>query len=181
MKGANMYKYIFYSINIVGGISVLFSYAYGLSAHVELRDHLWGGVPEFIRPFYTINMLLATAGYFFFTSYVVNKMFKINSQQFKKIHFVIINILYAGIIIPSAFWMPMTFEVLTYSSDLLWIGIRIILLIVGISSSGLMLFFLLSSIRTNHWHYFAGLMGLIPFWIQTMILDAWVWPYFFLF
>ena len=75
----------------------------------------------------------------------------------------------------------MTFQVLTYSSDLLWIGIRIILLIVGLSSSGLMLFFFFSRIRTNDWHYFAGVMGLIPFWIQTMILDALVWPYFFLF
>ncbi len=176
-----MHKYIFYTINILGGISVLFSYAHGLITHVELRDYLWGGITEFIRPFYTINMFLATAGYFFFTSYVINKMFRTKHHQFKKIHFVIINILYAGIIIPSALWMPMTFQVLTYSSDLLWIGIRIILLIVGLSSSGLMLFFFFSRIRTNDWHYFAGVMGLIPFWIQTMILDALVWPYFFLF
>ena len=75
----------------------------------------------------------------------------------------------------------MTFQILTDSSDLLWIGIRIILLIVGLSSSGLMLFFFFSRIRTNDWHYFVAVMGLIPFWIQTMILDALVWPYFFLF
>ena len=101
-----MQKYIFYTINILGGISVLFSYAHGLITHVELRDYLWGGITEVIRPLYTINMFLATAGYFFFTSYVINKMFRSKNHQFKKIHFVIINILYAGIIIPSALWMP---------------------------------------------------------------------------
>ena len=178
--GPNGYKYIFYTINILGGISVLSTYAHGLISHVELREHLWGGITESIRPFYTINMLLATAGYFFFTSYVINKMFRIKNDQFNKIDFVIINILYAGIIIPSALWMPMTFQILTDSSDLLWIGIRIILLIVGLSSSGLILFFFFSRIRTNDWHYFAGVMGLIPFWIQTMILDALVWPYYFM-
>ena len=40
---------------------------------------------------------------------------------------------------------------------------------------------LVDSTITNDWHYFAGVMGLIPFWIQTMILDALVWTYFFLF
>jgi len=177
----NWQKYIFYTINILGGISVLFSYAHGLINHVELHDHLWGGITEFIRPLYTINMLLATAGYFFFTSYIINKMFRNKKNQYKKIHFVIINILYAGIIIPSAFWMPMTCQVLTYSSDWLWIEIRIILLIVGLSSSGLILFFFFSKIRTNDWHYIAGVIGLISFWIQTMILDALVWPYYFIF
>ena len=39
----NLHKYIFYTINILGGISVLFSYAHGLITHVELRDYLWGG------------------------------------------------------------------------------------------------------------------------------------------
>ena len=95
-------------------------------------------------------MLLATVGYFIFTSYVLKKMFTFKSNEFNKIHFAIINILYAGIIIPSVLWMPMTFRVLTHSSDFLWVGIRIILLVVGLSSSGLMLFFFFSRIRTNN-------------------------------
>ena len=125
-------------------------------------------------------MLLATVGYFVFTSYVLKKMFIFKSNEFNKIHFSIINILYAGIIIPSALWMPMTFRVLTHSSDFLWVSIRIIILVVGLSSSGIMLFFFFSRIRTNNWHYFVGMLGLISFWIQTMILDALVWPNFFL-
>jgi hypothetical protein len=172
-------KYIFYAINLIGGTAVLLSYAYGLTKHVDLRMYLWGEIPVFIRPYYTINMILAAVGYFFFTSYLLKHLIFIDNGKGNN-YIKIINILYAGFIIPSAIWMPMTFSVLTSHSDLLWLSIRIVLFIVGFSTSGILAFFLFSNIRKYDWHYFAGILGLISIWIQTMILDALVWPYYFL-
>ena len=73
----------------------------------------------------------------------------------------------------------MTFEMLINPSTSLWIMIRIILCIVGLSSTGLMLIFLFSNINKASPMYFMAIVGLIPFWIQTMILDAIIWPYYF--
>lgn len=58
-------------INLVGGIAVLVSYAYGLATHPELRDEVWGGVPHPLRGFYTVSMLSAAVGYFLFGFFVL--------------------------------------------------------------------------------------------------------------
>ena len=168
--------YIFLLINLIGGIAVLGSYIYGLSTQLELRGLLWGHVPETIRPYYTICMVLAAIGYFFFTPYIIKHIFNTKSVSYNPN---IISLLYLGITIPSALWMPMTFEMLINPSISLWIGIRIILFTVGISSTVLMLIFLFSNIKKVSPMYFMAISGLIPFWIQTMILDAIIWPFYF--
>tara|TARA_Y100000590_G_scaffold430632_1_gene544455 strand:+ start:3488 stop:4012 length:525 start_codon:yes stop_codon:yes gene_type:complete len=172
----NKNLYVFLLINLIGGIAVLASYAHGLSTQIELRGLLWGHVPETIRSYYTICMILAAIGYFFFTPYIIKHIFNAQSAI---INPNIISLLYLGITIPSALWMPMTFEMLINPSTSLWIAIRIILCIVGLSSTGLMLIFLFSNINKASPMYFMAIAGLIPFWIQTMILDAIIWPYYF--
>ena len=57
-------------LNVLGGLAVLGSYALGLSTHPGMGDAVWGGVPQELRPLYTVNMLLATAGYFAFSHFV---------------------------------------------------------------------------------------------------------------
>ena len=168
--------YIFILINLIGGTAVLGSYIHGLSTQLELRGLLWGQVPETIRPYYTICMIFATIGYFFFTPYILKHFFNTKSATFNPN---IISLLYLGITIPSALWMPLTFEMLVNPSTSLWIGIRIILFTVGLSSTFLMLIFLFSNIKKESPSYAMGIIGLIPFWIQTMILDAIIWPYYF--
>ncbi|MDP6684336.1 MAG: hypothetical protein QGH24_00135 [Candidatus Marinimicrobia bacterium] len=170
---------IFYLINIVGGIAVLVSYVYGLSTQVELRGDLWGAVPESIRPYYTICMFLSAAGYFFFTAYIIIHIPFDSEHIFKTFDFTLINLLYAGFIIPSVFWISMTFSMIINPSPLLWIGIRSVLFTVGFSSVGLLGVFIFSDFDKTSWLYFAGVIGLIPFCIQTMILDALVWPAYF--
>ena len=168
--------YIFLLINLIGGTTVLASYVYGLSTQVELRGLLWGHVPEIIRPYYTICMILAAIGYFFFTPYIIKYIFNTKSAPLNPN---IISLLYLGITIPSALWMPMTFKMLIDPSISLWITIRIILFIVGLSSTGLILIFLFSNIKKESPTYLMAIAGLIPFLIQTMILDAIIWPYYF--
>lgn len=155
------------------------SYAHVLLKNTELRSELWGAVPDHIRPYYTICMFLAAIGYFFFTGYIIKYVSFDTTQIFGCYNFTIINLLYAGFLIPSALWIYMTFAMISNPSVLLWIGIRIILFTVGFSSIGLFLAFFFSNFEKSSWLFYAGIAGLIPFSIQTMILDAIVWPYYF--
>ena len=58
------------SINVLGGIAVLGSYAYCLMAYPAQVGDFWGGVPDGLRSLYTVNMFLAAAGYFAFTFFL---------------------------------------------------------------------------------------------------------------
>tara|TARA_B100000945_G_C20399583_1_gene606615 strand:+ start:499 stop:1059 length:561 start_codon:yes stop_codon:yes gene_type:complete len=177
----NKNKYIFYIINILGGSLVLFSYGHGLLTYVDLRAQLWGDIPLSLKPYYTFNMILATLGYFCFTSYILKTNFLSVKHQYSSTYINKINLFYAGIIIPSIFWMPMTFSMLIEPSYILWIAIKVVLGIVGLSASSLMIILIKSKIQGEYLHYYIALIGIIPFWIQTMILDAVVWPYYFRF
>jgi len=110
---------IFYLINIVGGIGVLISYAHGLLTHVELRGDLWGAVPENIQSYYTMSMVLSALGYFFFTAYIIIYVPFGSKYIFGTFNFTLINLLYAGFIIPSVFWISMTFSMMTNPTPLL--------------------------------------------------------------
>ena len=170
---------IFYLINIVGGIGVLVSYAHGLLTQVELRGELWGAMPESIQSYYTMCMVLSALGYFFFTAYIIIYVPFGSKHIFGTFNFTLINLLYAGFIIPSVFWISMTFSMMTNPTPLIWIGIRSILFIVGFSSVGLLAAFIFSKFDKSTWLYYAGIIGLIPFCVQTMFLDALVWPVYF--
>ena len=57
---------IFVLINLIGGIAVLGSYVSGLWYFPELKKPLWGGVPGFLRIFFTMSMVGAAVGYLAF-------------------------------------------------------------------------------------------------------------------
>ena len=50
-------------LNVLGGLSVLGSYAYGLSTHPGQGEMLWGTIPENVRGPYSAMMLPAAVGY----------------------------------------------------------------------------------------------------------------------
>lgn len=52
----------FFLLNAIGGIAVLGCYAWGLGLFPELRDAMWGGVPENWRGLYTVNMFFVAVG-----------------------------------------------------------------------------------------------------------------------
>jgi hypothetical protein len=61
-------------INLFGGIAVLGSYAYYLISYPARAGDFWGGVPDGLRPVYTVNMFLAAAGYFAFTFFLMCRL-----------------------------------------------------------------------------------------------------------
>ena len=105
---------LFYLINGFGGLCVLGSYAHGLITNPLIRGELWGGIPDSLRIYYTVFMFLAAGGYFFFTGYILIHVSTESVKLFGRYGFWVINILYAGIIIPSAIWIyPVSYTHLT--------------------------------------------------------------------
>ena len=53
-------------INILGGAAVIGSYVFGLKGQSGGANVLWGGVPNSLRPVYTVSMILSALGFFCF-------------------------------------------------------------------------------------------------------------------
>jgi len=167
-------------LNVLGGLAVLGSYAWGIAANPETRGQVWGGVPDSLRPLYTTSMLLAAAGYFAFSPFVFFRLDPERTRIAGGLGFGAFPLLYALVLIPSALWMPLTFAMLDAPSAALWAAIRTVLALVGIGSLGLV-----AAVATAQPPDAAPLaravavVGALAFSFQTAILDALVWPAYF--
>jgi hypothetical protein len=166
-------------INIIGGAAVLGSYALGILTHPNSGQVLWGKVPESIRPYYTVNMFLAALGYFAFIYFILFRLNPVKTRVAGRFNFGMFNALFAGILIPSALWMPLTFLAVEQSSLTLVWAVRIVLWLVGLASLTLLFAILKVEPRQPLWAQRLALVGCIAFCIQTAILDAIVWVIFF--
>ena len=157
-------------INVVGGVAVLGSYAWGIATHAN-PGAVWGGVPEWLQPFYTVSMLAAAVGYFLFSGFL---LFAVEPAELRTT-----NRCYVAILAPSALWMPLTFRMLAGPSPELWIAIRVVLALVGLGSVGLLaVLFVIGPGRSRLGHVLA-IAGALAFVLQTAVLDALVWPAYF--
>lgn len=165
-------------LNIVGGLLVLGSYAWGALAAPSTMGSLWGGVPAGLRPIYTINMLLSAAGYFLFAPYILLRVDTNRRDLAGRFGYPIFTLCFAAILLPSASWLPLTALMLADPGVGLWWTIRAVLALVGLGSLGL--FYLLLTLRPPHAPgRLRALLGLVPFCLQTAVLDALVWPAYF--
>ncbi len=166
-------------INIIGGAAVLGSYVLGILTHPDAGQVLWGQVPESIRPYYTANMFLAAIGYFAFIYFILFRLNPIKTRVAGRFGFGLFAALFAGILIPSAFWMPLTFLAVEQSSlALVWL-VRIVLWLVGLASLALFYAILKVEPRQPLWAQRIALVGSIIFCLQTVFLDAIVWIFYF--
>ena len=166
------------ALNIVGGIAVLTSYAIGLFSESSVGAALWGGVPERLRPLYTINMFAAAAGYFLFTPYIVFRLRPETTRIAGRFGYGLFWILYALVLLPSAIWLQLTEAVIAQPSAWLWAVVRLDLALVGFGSLGLLVSLLTLGSPVPRGRALA-VIGLLPFCLQTAVLDALVWPAFF--
>jgi hypothetical protein len=166
-------------LNLVGGIAVLGSYAWGIGGHPESRDALWGGVPDSLRPFYTVSMFSAALGYLLFSTFIVFGRPGGASVDGAAGGAARLPLLYGMVLIPSALWLPLTFEMVAAPSALLWWSIRAVLFSVGFGSLGLLLWLVRSARAHPSALAWAAVAGGVAFCIQTALLDALVWPAFF--
>ena len=166
-------------LNVLGGVAVLGSYAIGLTTHPLTRSEVWGNVPEGIRPLYSANMFFAAAGYLTFSYLLFFRTDPGAQRAAVGFGYGTWNWLYAGVLIPSALWMPLTFAMVDAPSPGLWLAIRATLGIVGLSALG----FLVGLVKIRRHDprplNACAIAGACFFAIQTAVLDALIWPAYF--
>jgi hypothetical protein len=166
-------------INIIGGIAVIGSYVLGLRSQAGGAAVLWGGVPESIRPVYTVSMVLAALGYFAFLYYTVIRLRPDEVIIYGRFGFAIFYLIFLAVLLPSAFWMPLTNLYVSQSAGALWASIRLVLILVGLGSLALLLALVTiqgKSPGTSHW---LAVVGSGYFAFHTLVLDALIWPALF--
>jgi hypothetical protein len=165
------------ALNVVGGVAVLGSYWYGFSTARD-PSALWGGVPEWLRPAYTVSMLAAAAGYFPPLAFVLVGLDPDRMRIGRRGHATILAC-YAAILVPSALWMPLTFRMIEVPSAGLWLAIRVVLFAVAAGSLGLLAAIVRATPRPAGAGWVLALAGQVVFCVQTVALDALVWPAYF--
>jgi hypothetical protein len=166
-------------LNIVGGLAVLGSYAHGILTHPGTSGAVWGGVPGALKPWYVTSMLLAAVGYFLFTYYVCLVLEPERIRIAGDIGFEVFVWSYAAVLLASALWMPLTFAMLDAPSAALWLSVRTVLFVVALGSLGILGAVLVATPRPEGWAHGLAIAGAIAFCIQTVVLDALIWPAYF--
>ena len=165
-------------LNVIGGVLVLATYGWGVVAADAMMTSLWGGVPEAIRPLYTVNMFLSAAGYFFFAPYILLRVDSGRQDILGGFGYSLFSKFMMLVLLPSALWLPLTSIMLSQPSPGLWVAIRVVLALVAVGSLGLLLSLWTLRPPRGPGHV-AALVGLVPFCLQTVVLDALVWPAYF--
>jgi hypothetical protein len=161
-------------INAIGGAAVIGSYIYGLNAQAGGANILWGGVSESIRPVYFVSMIISALGYFAFLYYL---LFRVSPSAIN-LEFSLFYVIFVFILIPSAFWMPLTNVYVNNPGTGTWIAVRSVLALVGLGSIALL--WALLTLQTTHGvSYWLAVAGSGYFAFHTAILDAIVWAALF--
>ncbi len=166
-------------INILGGAAVIGSYVFGLSGQSGGANVLWGGVPVNIRPVYTVSMILSALGYFAFLYYIFFRLDPAQTSIAGISGFTIFYVIFLLILIPSAFWMPLTNMYVSNPSTGLWVWVRTVLAIVGLAAIALLWALLTLQGKVPGVSHLLAVVGSGYFAFHTAILDAIVWAALF--
>jgi len=166
-------------IVLVGGVAVIGSYAYRLGIDPATRAGLWGGVPRALLPGYTASMALAAAGFFAFTYFLLVHADPDEARIAGRLRYSLFLGVDALILVPSALWLPLTSAMVQHPSSVLWLGIRLVLVLVGLGSLALLWALLSLRPRQPSAACWLAVAGAAAFCIQTAVLDLFVWTAFF--
>lgn len=162
---------------VLGGFPVLGSYALAFTYSPEVREALWGDIPQILLRPYVACMLLAAAGFFPFTYQLL--LTPAPEALGRRRPYAVLLGLYALVLIPSALWLPLTARYILAPEGTLWWTIRGVLALVGLGSSGLVVVLWILARRRGGVLAWLALVGGFFFWLQTAVLDAIVWPFYF--
>ena len=166
-------------INIIGGIAVIGSYVLGLRGQSGGANVLWGGVPDNLRPVYTVSMILSALGFFAFIYYIFFRLDPGQTSIAGISGFTLFYVIFLLILIPSALWMPLTNMYVGNPSTGIWIAVRTVLAMVGLASIALVWALLTLQGRVPGIAYWLAVVGSGYFAFHTAILDAIVWAALF--
>jgi hypothetical protein len=170
---------IFLVINVIGGAGVIGSYIYGISAQAGGASVLWGGVPKGIRPVYGVSMILAALGYFAFLYYIFFHLTPSEVSIAGSFNFSLFYVIFLFILIPSAFWMPLTNLYVANPGPGIWFWVRTVLILVGLASIALVWALLSLQTKIPGVAYWLAVAGSGYFAFHTAVLDAVVWAALF--
>ena len=165
-------------VNIVGGVAVLGSYAWGIATHPETAGDLWGTIPEAVIPLYTGCMPFAAVGYLtVFAFLLVQPPAQVRMAsgpaygRFLASH--------AVFLFASTLWMPLCFRALDGPSPDLLSWIQGVLAVAG--AAALVHVVWLWRLVDTQWPRlrWAALAGALCLMVQCTILDAIIWPRYF--
>jgi len=174
-----MQQIILLIINVIGGAAVIGSYIFGLGGQSGGANVLWGGVPANIRPLYTVSMILSALGYFAFLYYIFFRLDPAQTSIAGVAGFTLFYVIFFFMLIPSAFWMPLTNLYVTSPGTGIWIWIRVVLALVGLASIALVWALLTLQGKVPGISYWLAVVGSAYFAFHTAILDAVVWAWLF--
>jgi hypothetical protein len=161
-RGLTRERAAFLALQVALGPAVLGSYAYGFRHWPDAVSAMWGGVPDGLRSLYTAWMFVAAAGYLVFTPGLF--LHAANARRLLAC--------YAAVLVGSVLWMPLTKWHLDGS-----VPFALVALDLGVVAAG-SLALLATTLRVNlpgAWRVAAPL-GAAAFCVQTVLLDAIVWP-----
>jgi hypothetical protein len=164
-------------LNVVGGVAVLASYALAFGHPPAVRDALWGGVPLALQPVYTASMLAAALGYFPMTWLFVAGEPAYAAARAPH-HDRSMLAAYAMILIPSALWLPLTIELILAPSAWLYAIVRLVLFAVALGAIAVLVRTAQHARASQSRLRALPLVGACAFALQTVVLDALVWPAF---
>ncbi len=166
------------ALNVLLGPTVLASYVWAARTFPDQTTALWGEVPEAVRPAYTANMFLAAAGYLVFTWLLVLRADPANARFFGgRVGSGVVGVAYAMILLGSIVWMPLTSYALEAGRPELVPWIVVDLGVVALGTP--LLIGCLLSIAPRPRGRVVALVGAAFFALQTVVLDAVVWPLYF--
>jgi len=170
---------ILLAINVIGGIAVIGSYVNGLNAPTGGANALWGGISPGIRPVYGVSMILSALGYFAFLCYIFFRLAPAGVSIAGIFGFSLFYVIFIFMLIPSAFWMPLTNMYIANPTHGLWMGIRAVLIVVGLASIALVWALLSLQTKVPGIAYWLAIAGSSYFAFHTFVLDAILWPALF--
>lgn len=169
------YRTLLLVVNVIGGLAVLGSYAWGIATHPGAGGALWGGVPSSWRPLYGLSMLPAAAGYLVFGTYLLFRVDPDATSLAWGLPYAALLVPFLLILVPSALWMPLTLRFADAGGEGLWWAIRIGLWATALGSVAMVAAIATLQPRVATAHWVAALAGSVAFLFQTGILDGIVW------
>lgn len=166
-------------INVLGGVAVLGSYAYGIATHPSPGNALWGGVSASLRPLYQASMLAAAVGYFLFTYHLFFVVKPEEARTYAGLGYGGFNLLYLLILVPSMLWMSLTFSYVAQPTAIGWVLVRGVLFAVALGSIGMLVAIVRLGAGGHRASFAAAVLGAALFALHTTVLDAIVWTIYF--
>jgi hypothetical protein len=124
-------------------------------------------------------MVLSAIGYFAFLNLLLLRVDPREVTIGGRFGYSILYPIFGLMLIPSAFWMPLTNLYVNEPGAATWAGIRIVLFLVGLASTALA--WALFSLRPGNRGkaYWAAVVGSCYFAFHTLVLDAFLWAALF--